>query len=145
MVSVSTESEAETEARLLRVISRAHLAVYPRPYAFVEFSTDDFPRAISSEAVAIVRDDEIWSQLVPTTGPDPERFALFSFHFPPDLDNSGFVGWLASRLKHRFGTGVFVTCGYNSKRGGVYDYWGVPLELGPAIVEYVRDLNTQAT
>ena len=44
------------------------------------------------------------------------------FHFPAGVDNSGFVGWLASHLKVVLGTGVLVVCGFNSQRGGVFDY-----------------------
>ncbi len=43
--------------------------------------------------------------------------------------NSGFVGWLACWLKRELGTGVVVVCGQNSRRGGVYDYWGCPAHL----------------
>ena len=71
-----------------------------------------------------------------------ERFALFSFHFPPGLDNSGFVGWLATHLKRRLGTGVFVICGQNSDRGGIYDYWGCPAQLRVAAEQALRDLRT---
>lgn len=55
-------------------------------------------------------------------------------------DNSGFVGWLASHLKQKLGTGVFVTCGQNSNRGGIFDYWGCPAELGPSAIEEVKKL-----
>ena len=65
--------------------------------------------------------------------PSVDSFGVFCCHFPPDVDNSGFVGWLATHLKRRFGTGVFVICGQNLSRGGIYDYWGFPFELSAQI------------
>jgi hypothetical protein len=59
----------------------------------------------------------------------------------PDLDNSGFVGWLASHLKTAVGTGVFVVCGQNTRRGGIFDYWGVPVEAADAVLAEVRRLR----
>jgi hypothetical protein len=85
----------------------------------------------------------VWSQLVPCDDPAEELFGLFRFHFPAGVDNSGFVGWLASLLKERFGTGVFVTCGQNKDEGGIYDYWGCPFDLRIPITAYVRDLTGQ--
>lgn len=87
-----------------------------------------------------MRDDEVWSQLVPSTDPRQERFGLFRFHFSAGADNSGFVGWLASHLKRRFGTGVFVTCGQNQANGGIFDYWGVPETLAEPVFAELRQL-----
>jgi hypothetical protein len=50
------------------------------------------------------------------------------------------VGWLATHLKQRFGTGVFVTCGQNRRDGGVFDYWGVPLALREDVFAEVERL-----
>ncbi len=58
---------------------------------------------------------------------------MFCFHFPDGLDNSGFVGWLATHLKETLGTSVFVICGQNSDRGGIFDYWACPLNLGDEV------------
>ena len=69
-----------------------------------------------------------------------EPFALFRFHFPDGVDNSGFVGWLASLLKEELGTGVFVTCGSNSLDGGIFDYWGIPSALREQGFAVVRKL-----
>jgi len=142
MVDISHETEVEIERRLLRVIQSAHLQVYEEPFVFQEFPLSRFPEAANREALAIIRDDQVWSQLVPCRDEDAENetFAVFRFHFPAGLDNSGFVGWLASWLKRRFGTGVFVTCGQNSRAGGIYDYWGVPITLGTEVVAAIRQL-----
>jgi len=142
MVHVSHETHEAVEARLLRVIKSARLKVYEGLYAFEEFPLAQFAQKARPEALALVRDDKVWSQLVLSSGTG-EQFRLFRFHFPPDADNSGFVGWLATRLKREFGTGVFVTCGLNSGDGGVFDYWGVPASVGDAIVAHVIELTSR--
>jgi hypothetical protein len=88
------------------------------------------------------RDDHVWSALVPATSPDQEQFVVLSFYFTPGLDNSGFVGWLASHLKSVLGTGVMVVCGQNSNRGGVFDYWGAPLSVANELVAEIHRLRT---
>jgi hypothetical protein len=113
---------------------------YTGTYAFLEFPLASFPGAANPDALALVRDDEVWSQLVPCEVLAQELFGLFRFHFPSGADNSGFVGWLASRLKHRFGTGVFVTCGQNGLDGGIFDYWGVPAALAEEIFVEIQTM-----
>lgn len=140
MVDISHETTEQTEQRLRRVIAEARLRVYPGKYAFVEFTPDQFPAAVQADALALVRDDKVWSQLVPSHDTGKEQFGLFRFHFPAGADNSGFVGWLATHLKNRFGTGVFVTCGQNSADGGIFDYWGVPGELADDVFDEVKRL-----
>jgi hypothetical protein len=66
--------------------------------------------------------------------------ALFRFHFPASIDNSGSVGWLATILKTELGTGVFVTCGSNRLDGGIFDYWGIPDALRERGFAVVRQL-----
>ncbi|KFG98153.1 hypothetical protein GQ56_0105755 [Burkholderia paludis] len=144
MVDISHESIEQTERRLRRVITESRLRIYPGTYSFVEFQVDQFPGAVRADALALVRDDNVWSQLVPSHGARQEAFGLFRFHFPADADNSGFVGWLATHLKNRFGTGLFVTCGQNSADGGIFDYWGVPETLASKVFEEVRQLSRQS-
>lgn len=138
---VSHESPEEIDRRLRRVIGEAELRVYDQPYLF-----DESPRKAgctpSDHALACVRDDEVWSQLVATTrDAEGELFRIFRFHFPASVDNSGFVGWLASHLKVELGTGVFVVCGQNSGHGGIFDYWGCPWELGDEVLAEVERLR----
>ncbi|MRW83044.1 hypothetical protein GJ698_02935 [Pseudoduganella sp. FT26W] len=139
MVDVSIESPEQIEARLNKVIRLARMEIYPAPYTFTEFPLEAFPQQASKDALALVRDNDKWSQLVPT-GPGDEAFMLVRFHFPQGVDNSGFVGWLASRFKHRFGSGVFVVCGQNNADGGIYDYWGVPLSVADAVTADLKEL-----
>lgn len=140
MVSVSRETSEQTNERLLDVVTKSRLEVLPGVYAFVDCSAQAAGGAFDREALALVRDGGTWSQLILSDDPNTELFRVFSFHFPDDLDNSGFVGWLATRLKTDFGTGVFVVCGYSRDDGGVFDYWGVPLALGDEVIEAVRAL-----
>lgn len=140
---ISHETPAQTNARLRTVITEAKLRVYDQPYVFEEVSVDRFPSHYIADALAFVRDSHVWSALVPQREAQQEAFSLFSFHFPPNLDNSGFVGWLASHLKASVGTGVFVVCGQNSTRGGIFDYWGAPLSVADQVLKEVRLLRGQ--
>jgi hypothetical protein len=140
MVNISQETPAEVDARLRRVFRLARLKVWDSPHAFVEFPLADFARRADPTALALVRDERVWSMLVPDDGTAAEPFALWCFHFPAGADNSGFVGWLATHLKAQFGTGVFVTCGQNSGDGGIFDYWGCPWALRDPVLAEVRTL-----
>lgn len=138
---VSQETPEQTDARLRRVIAAAELIWKEGQFAFCEFPVRDFPVKEARYGLAFVRDEEVWSVLK-AAGPDAaEPFGLFSFHFRDGLDNSGFVGWLASTLKCELGTGVFVVCGQNSRRGGIFDYWGVPMAMRSATVEVLNQLR----
>jgi hypothetical protein len=111
---------------------------------FFQESPASHPPLLTDQTLAVVRDEDSWSALVPLAQEQAEpveRFGVFSFHFPAGVDNSGFVGWLATHLKRRLGTGVFVVCGSNRARGGIYDYWGCPYELLPQVVTVVNELS----
>lgn len=140
---ISQETPTQTQARLRKVIAEAELLVYDHPYVFEEVSVDRFPAHHIADALAFVRDSHVWSALVPHREQQQEAFRLFSFHFPPLLDNSGFVGWLASHLKAAVGTGVFVVCGQNSTRGGIFDIWGAPLSVADHVLKEVQLLRGQ--
>lgn len=139
---VSNESPEQVEARLRKVMANAELRVLPGDFAFIECPVSHFPNELVSQALALVRDDEVWSALVPATSAAAERFMVFSFHFRPNEDNSGFVGWLASSLKQALGTGVFVVCGQNSGRGGIFDYWGAPAALREEVLDALVGLRS---
>lgn len=138
---VSQESPEQTHARLSRVLAESQFVVHERSYAFVESVVSRFPGELVPEALAFVRDEDVWSALVPSSSPEQERFVIFGFHFTEGLDNSGFVGWLASHLKLRLGTGVLVICGQNSARGGIFDYWGAPLSMSDQVIAEVQRLR----
>jgi len=137
---LSDETPGQTDARLREVIRRATLVIHEGTYAFEELPLEAAGQ-LRTDALAHVRDESVWSQLVVSSAPDRELFRVFTFHFPAGVDNSGFVGWLGSLLKARFGTGIFVVCGQNSARGGIFDHWGVGLERSEAVLAAVRALN----
>jgi len=105
MVSVSRESREQTEQRLRAVIAGAELVALDGEWTFQEGPVEELPE-LTDQVLAVVRDEDSWSWLTRATSVGGDRFALFSFHFPEGLDNSGFVGWLATALKEELGTGV---------------------------------------
>ncbi|PXX57895.1 hypothetical protein DFR70_116125 [Nocardia tenerifensis] len=146
MVDISIETEVETAQRLRRVIAAADFDVHQGVWCFRESALSEPPQ-LTARTLAVVRDAESWSALVPfaeAEGAEVEKFGLFSFHFPAGQDNSGFVGWLAGHLKRALGTGVFVVCGSNRERGGIYDYWGCPVELLAAVEREIEALRSSA-
>ena len=140
MVEISQETQAQTENRLLKVIAQSDWKILEESYAFEEFSRENFVAKARQDSLALVRDNQVWSQLVPCLDSSQELFKVFSFHFDNCFDNSGFVGWLASHLKTQLGTGVFVICGHNRQRDGVFDYWGCPLEISDDVVSEIKKL-----
>lgn len=144
MVQISHETPEEIKTRLLDVIAQADFTVYEGTYFFDEFAPQDFATEVRQDALALVRDNEVWSQLIPSNDDSQESFLVFSFHFDGCPDSSGFVGWLASHLKQHLGTGVFVTCGQNAMRGSIFDYWGCPAELGEAVIQEIRQMRKRA-
>ncbi|WP_144872060.1 DUF6196 family protein [Hyella patelloides] len=140
MVEISHETAAQTEDRLLKVIAQSEFKIFAESYVFEEFTINNFSNLARQDALALVRDHEVWSQLIPSNDATKEQFKIFSFHFDDCADNSGFVGWLASHLKTKLGTGVFVTCGQNLQRGGIFDYWGCPLEISDNVIDEIEKL-----
>jgi hypothetical protein len=138
---ISQETSEQTEQRLIEVLRQANWTIYQGAYFFEEFPLEQYQ--FDPTALAIVRDEEIWSQLVKTSDQEKniERFRVFSFHFKDGADNSGFVGWLASTIKCKTGSGVFVVCGQNTNRGGIFDYWGCPLEVGNQIINLIEEMR----
>lgn len=143
MVSVSRETREETDQRLRMVLGRAERVVLPGAWSYTESPLAE-PPTLEGLPLAVVRDEESWSVLAEHVEGKSrqEVFGVFSFHFPEGVDNSGFVGWLATALKERLGTGVFVVCGSNSDRGGVYDYWGCPHEMLGDVLRVLDELST---
>ena len=70
------------------------------------------------EALACVRDDDVWSELVPVGEPAPPMtFRIYAFHFDPAYDATGFVGWLHAHLARATGAGHIVVCGRSAGAG----------------------------
>lgn len=141
-LNISRETPEQTDRRLRQVLATATFDLDPVAWWYQELAIADFPSRIRSDAVAVVRDAETWSQLVPVRrGDDPtELLRIWTFHFPEDVDNSGFIGWLASHIKNTTGSGVLVVCGQNSKAGGIYDHWACPQSVANAVLESIDRL-----
>ena len=138
---ISKESPKKTEERLLLVLTSSQLKVFDGAYYFKETPVNNF--SYEPNALAMVKDHEVWIYLIPSESNMSENFKIFSFHFKDNLDNSGFVGWLASKIKKELGSGLFVICGQNSSRGGIFDYWGCPIEIAEDILKYINHLREQ--
>jgi len=140
MLHIKKETVEQTNKRLISVISSCQFEVCRGFYIYHEFSSSSFLAHFRIDALAVVRDKDTWSQLIPSKEKSTELYKVFSFHFKRGIDNSGFVGWLASYLKHKIGTGVFVVCGFDSQQGGFYDYWGCPAEISDKVIYEVNKL-----
>lgn len=142
-LNISDETPDQTDRRLRKVMAMASLEVHPTPWWYQEIAIADFPSRVRADAIAVVRDAETWSQLVPVRQCDDpaEPVRIWTFHFPAGVDNSGFVGWLASHIKAATGSGVFVVCGQNSNAGGIYDHWACPEAVADAVLETIDRLS----
>lgn len=147
MVSISHELPVQAEARLRAVLQATELRHLPGVWSFRRVGDPN-----RDDALAFVKDVEGWCALLPASdgpagdpagGPaeDTERFALTLSTFPAGVDNSGYVGWLATTIKERLGSGVFVVCGDNPARGGIFDYLGYPVECADAVRELLEELR----
>jgi hypothetical protein len=141
-VNISHETAKQTDRRLRRVLALASQDIDPETRWFQELTISEFPAKVRDDAIAVVRDADVWSQLTPVRpGDDPaEPIRVWTFHFPTGVDNSGFVGWLASHIKAATGSGVFVVCGQNSNAGGIYDHWGCPVAISERVLEAIGRL-----
>jgi hypothetical protein len=142
-MGVAKEFPAQTERRLRAVLRAASRERLPGTWHYHEFPAERFPQDARADALALVRGEAGWSQLVPISdGEQPaEPLRLWTFRFAPDAPNSGFVGWLASTIKLRTGAGVIVVCGYDAEHGGVFDHWGCPAEIGDEVLALVDELS----
>ncbi len=138
------ETGSQISTRLLEVIAHADFEVLPGLYAFGPLTDGVTPRR---DALACVRDGGAWSQLVPTDDETtPMAFRIFSFHFDPAFDATGFVGWLHSHLARSTDTGHIVVCGRSARgvtdhvRGGIFDYWGCPAPAADRVIAEMRAL-----
>jgi hypothetical protein len=99
MVSVSIETPEQGEERLRRVIAAADFVRHEGVWCFRE-SPADQPPTLTADTLAVVRDQDSWSCLVPASGQesgDVERFGIFSFHFPTRRTTAASsAGWPAT-------------------------------------------------
>lgn len=142
-MQISQETTEKSDFRLRRIIDAADLRWEPGEWFFHEFRHAQLATQLRPDALALARDGDGWSQLVPVGIDDVpiERMSVWSFHFPEGADNSGFIGWLATHIKRATGSGVLVVCGYNSQRGGVFDYWACPIAAEAKVRRLLVDLR----
>jgi hypothetical protein len=142
MVHVSVEVPAHSEARLRAVMRRSTVSWLPGTWVF-----RDGPEAATADtlttAIAKVADEGRVSALVPGVSDTEEVFTVFRVVLPAGVDDSGFVGWLASTIKAATGSGLFVVCGYDEQRGGIYDYYGVPQGVAGQVRHVVAALSSE--
>ena len=145
----TTETSAEMEERLLRVIAQSQFDVLPEDYAWRPMKANEPP---AGEALACVRDGSVWHQFVPApTGGAAQRYRVVSFHFKEGTDAAGFVAWLAAHLKRSAGTGAVVICGKDRRDTpeifetslGVFDYWCSSVAAGERFVAVIQALIEQ--
>jgi hypothetical protein len=136
MVSISAERQVESERRLRAVVRAANIEHLEGTWCF-ERPTCGPP----DNAIAMVRDADGWCALVPARNETNELFGVTLTTFSPEIDNSGYVGWLATAIKQRLGSGVFVICGDNPARGGIFDYLGYPAQLRDAVRALLDELR----
>jgi Family of unknown function (DUF6196) len=136
MVSISQERPVESERRLRAVLRAAELQHLEGTWCFKRI-TGDAPAG----AIATVRDVDGWCALVPTNEDATERFALTLTTFSPRIENSGYVGWIATAVKQRLGSGVFVVCSDNPERGGIFDYLGYPAKIANSVRALLDELG----
>jgi len=138
------ETGIETERRLRAVLAASTRRVHAGTWQYVEFEAAAFPSAARRDALALVRHGAHWSQLVPVLDGESVRepMVVWTFTFPADAPNSGFVGWLASAIKDKTGSGVVVVCGYDEEQGGVYDHWACPAAAGDAVLALIEQLTS---
>src|SRR5919106_2547563 len=137
MGSISHERSVQSERRLLGVTRSADIQHLDGAWSPRRVGADTPP-----DALATIRDSDGWCALVPATPGDPETFGLTLTRFPPAVDNSGFLGWLATTIKCQLGSGVFVVCGDNPDRGGIFDYLGYPIEIAAAVRALIDDIRS---
>jgi hypothetical protein len=136
MVSVSRERQVETDRRLRAVLRGADLVHLDGTWCYERIAGDP-----PGDALATVRDADGWSALVLARGAG-EQFGLTLTTFSPEIESSGYMGWIATTIKQRLGSGVLVICGYNPGRGGIFDYLGYPVEVSAPVRALLDELRT---
>jgi len=145
-VKVATETANQMETRLLQVLAQARFEILVDDYIWQPLAGGAPP---SPEAIACVRDGDIWHEFVPSAADSTaQRYRVVSFHFNEAVDAAGFVAWLAAHLKRSAGTGAVVICGKDKRDSamlfrasqGVFDYWCCSVEKGQRFISVIQSL-----
>jgi hypothetical protein len=136
MVSVSREWPVESERRLRAIATAAEIVHLDGLWCFRRVEGE-----MPADALAMVRDADGLCAVVPATQATAEPFGVTMTTFAPGVDNSGWIGWLATAIKQQAGSGVFVICGDNPRRGGIFDYLGYPANLVAEIRRVIDEIG----
>jgi hypothetical protein len=123
------ESPIDLHRRLLRATAASRFVELPDDHGWMPLAAGQAPQA---SAIACVRDDDVWHQLLPVAASHPgPRMCVVSFHFPEHISSAGFIAWMAAWLREEADTGVVVIGGRDKSASpgldqgsfGVFDYW----------------------
>ena len=143
-----SESDADFEARLCRVIAQADTTFYEQDYVWAPLAEGEPPHA---DSLACVRDRSAWHQFVPADDSHGQqgRFTVVCFRFAEEGPSAiGFVAWLHSHLRTMGKTGAIVICGKDERDSarlfevcqGAMDYWACP--VGPTGERFLAVIRT---
>ncbi|WP_289501123.1 DUF6196 family protein [Gloeocapsopsis sp. IPPAS B-1203] len=76
MVQISRETYEQTEQRLLMVLAQSDFKIHERSYSFEEFPSAEFSIKAKQDALAIIRDNEVWSQHIYSGAASKELFKV---------------------------------------------------------------------
>jgi hypothetical protein len=142
-MNIENEKPEQTHERLLKVIADSEFKIFHDTYVFDEFPINEFPNRADLSAIAYVRDESVWSQIVPSTDSSKQLWKTIRFRFKKNSKTIGFIAWLSGYLKEKLGVGLCVICGWNSDIAGVYDYWLCPVESSKLVIEEIHNLINQ--
>jgi len=142
------ESAAAMHQRLCGAIAAARFDALAEPYAWQRVEAAAPPPVA---ALALVRDGAAWSALHPVATGAAGAYRILAFRFAEGSNASGFVAWLAARLKQEAGTGAMVVCGFDARATpalwqtslGLFDYWGCPWDRGDDVIALVERLRRE--
>jgi len=141
MINISDETAIATKIRLARLMPSVVVRRLPARFAFSE---DAEPVNWAAGDLAVIRGEDGRSVVRPAADDAPADNTLdaFEIRFSTPSDNSGFIGYLASRLKEMTGAGSVVLCG--AEQGRIFDYYLVPTPVAALAGRYLDHL-TRAT
>ena len=138
MISIAYENPIATKIRLGLLMGSVSVKHFPRPFEFassperVGWKAGSLAAVQGRQGYSVVR--LVADDVVPDTTLD-----VFEIRFATQSDNSGFIGYLAGRLKEVTGSGCIVLCGAESER--IFDYYLVPTPVAPLARKYLDHLT----
>jgi hypothetical protein len=142
------ETTGQVHHRLCGVIAASRFDVLAQPHAWQPLGASS---QLPSDALAAVRDGASWYALTPATHDAAGAYRVVAFHFAEGSNASGFVAWLAGRMKQQADTGAMVVCGFDARATaalwqtslGLFDYWGCPWSKGDDVIALIERLRSE--